>query len=689
MSFRIKAFLTFIGIATALVLVGVAVANSWIQVDSPVEGKVTISHAEVVDKLGLYSNPEATQPVPSIEIQGTMFYEPAEYVELEFNYPEAYLRNEYPGIVAMQAPCGLKIPLLPGTVTTQPGLGSFILGEAHAESLTLAQKEKTVSVNAGGNYYIATLGRLYVDFYSMEDGRWLGCGCSSQQVTLQPNEIVRAKFWAQIYYNSPNDIPDGEYLIGRIFSAKARPVAGTLTATHLEIPADLTVVPGTSQFPWTAFRLDASESSESIRVTVIGTGHSSNSPASDLMSARLLAIDEGNETQISGVASFLTEDLSFGINENFVVPEGEFIDVFLKADLSQDAQVGQTHIVSVTYVNATGVTTGQPISPTIEGTGQEITVAGPGTLTVTLDSSSLSPGLILAGAEGRTLTVFQFQASGEDIEVKTVELGINGFDSAIEKLQLWIGGTLIGTTFPGADATNKAVFRLSPGSIIPTDTTVTFTVKAYISDYLVVENGETIQITAEASGFKASGESSAQTIVGSAPEGSEEGYLDGAVYTIYSAYPEFRLNLESPSGTLVPSASTTLAIIDVTNNVDQFDISFRHDQGNQLLFTPKGGGWGDAEEDTETIVLMDENRTILDTLQQDIMDPMQFDFSENPLLIAGGATKTIYVIGDTTDFTESAAIHLSLDSVGWSVNEAGNYHDCVGCPMATGRLVKR
>lgn len=476
--------------------------------------------------------------------------------------------------------------------------------------------------------------------------------------------------------------------------------AGSLTVTTLDTPAARNVAAGVTDFVWATAALDAGSSGEDVQVstiTITDTLGDANDDASTIDNAEIWADltdassprGDAYETKVSDTeqpddTGAATETHSFSLTQTITVPKGTFVKIALVADLNASATAGDTHTFTFSGVTATGATTGKDITESTSGSGQTMTVANHGTLTVTVDSSSPSASLLL-DEETQTVAVFRLAADAvEDLDLDSIKITDDGADDTVDTYYFYSnqrsdGGSTsdpIGMAVGGATA---EVFFADGTVTIPADDYVLITVKAVMKDVdgTVVQNGDTLQVT-----IANAGDVDTTGLASGDPVDSTDTSVDAAVHTLYESYPVFALDANSPSGYLTQSANHLAAIFDVTANGDK-DITFENADGDQLSMqvTVVGDDNNGATSTNENIWIVDENGNTLATssiTSAQGTTQVDFDFSIHSWTIAAGQTGKLYVYVDTSDLEDDGdSLQIWLDDTAadctFGINGSGAY----------------
>ncbi len=264
------------------------------------------------------------------------------------------------------------------------------------------------------------------------------------------------------------------FVVGNTMTVKA---AG-LRATTLSTPPSTTYAAGTNDVTLAKVLLDATDSSEDIKVSKVTLQDLTFNGAKviNLQNIRLFVDKDGNSYDATGSDVALTETYSgssstadeddtamtFNLSgdDQFMVKAGQKVVVTVKGNIAGGAATG-THTVSLvqsTGLTATGVTTGNSVSSitydVTNGQGVTVGTAG-GTVEVSVDPGTQSAKHYAAGTTGVNLGTFRFYvSSSEDVEVDKLTLTQNYTDTVsssykdFDVLNLYYGSTLVGSAVP-------------------------------------------------------------------------------------------------------------------------------------------------------------------------------------------------------------------------------------------------
>jgi hypothetical protein len=267
------------------------------------------------------------------------------------------------------------------------------------------------------------------------------------------------------------------------------------------------IVPGGSQTTFDTIQLDASQSSDDVRLGSIPlqlalTAGGTNNAATNLSGCQLwngstpvlnTAVNPSNGTFSSGTASSagsVSTD-TFTFQNPLVVPRGTVVALTLTCSVSSSASGGYQWGIVSSPAGVTGNTSGGNVTVTVpsSNTGPVLTATS-GALAITTDPTSPSYNLVSAGSSGVVVGAYQFQATNEPVNLTRIGFQLTNMASStagdVADVTLWNGSCELGTaTFTGVTATTTLYI---PGSApsgcsagfatVPSNGTLTLTVKA-------------------------------------------------------------------------------------------------------------------------------------------------------------------------------------------------------------------
>ncbi len=276
---------------------------------------------------------------------------------------------------------------------------------------------------------------------------------------------------------------------------------GNLTVSASSVPIAQTVISNAKGFTFANYILDATASGEDVRLTTLPVVYGvANGSASDLTNCQMwdgsASVTTGSNTKNPTSQSSSTSFTFDGTG--LVIPKGSSKTLALKCDVAGGATGayiwGLDTDQASSFTGATGLTSGQTITETLnESNGQLMTASSGGSLAATLDAQSAGYKVVNAGATGVELSRIRFSASNEDINLKQVALQITGTASSTgvgsttpvdlvgRSVTLWDADTMqqVGSAvFPtNAFATSSAITNFK----IPRDGAKTLIVKGDIA----------------------------------------------------------------------------------------------------------------------------------------------------------------------------------------------------------------
>ena len=345
-------------------------------------------------------------------------------------------------------------------------------------------------------------------------------------------------------------------------------------------PASQNIVAGGSGIVFANVQLDASESDENVRISVIPLRLALNGAlASDLSSCQLFngttALNTG--TNISSSLNSGTTPNSFTLDNPLSIIQGTIKTLALKCNTSVTATGSFTWSIGSDDVwGAMGITSSVSVSETFGNTsGGTMTMTGNGTLTVTLDASSPSYAVAAGGTSNVTLGVLRFSGVNEAMRLDRVSLEMTGVDATsspgnISQVTLWDGATQVGTAiFAGtrhATSTISTTVNSGAGVVIPANGYKNLVVKgdlAAIGTSQAGKQGALIQVDydgADTTGTRAIGLSSGATV-------NHSSTADTAVSGVrtFRSYPTIA-KLAVPTTVLTTGSNVDLYRFSITAN---------------------------------------------------------------------------------------------------------------------------
>lgn len=233
--------------------------------------------------------------------------------------------------------------------------------------------------------------------------------------------------------------------------------SGSLRVTSLSTPSAQTFAPGTNDVLFAKVQLDATDSSEDLKVSqfIISDATSALAKTIDIQSIRLFVDKDGDSFNGTGTMVALSEtqsgsdsdagddeDFTFNLSgdDQFVVKKGKKLVVEVKANIAGGATAG-THTFSVNTANditAVGQDTNSQVVEVIDTAASNAMTIGTsgGQIQVAIDSSTPVARLFAAGTTGATLASFNFLATTtEDVEVETIQFTMRVTPTASSSFQ--------------------------------------------------------------------------------------------------------------------------------------------------------------------------------------------------------------------------------------------------------------
>ncbi len=486
-------------------------------------------------------------------------------------------------------------------------------------------------------------------------------------------------------------------------------LAVALDVTTLTIPASRNVAAGSQDFVWAAASLSATNSGEDVRVSAVtltdnfnddGVALDKLANSNDLTNLEIWADltsaassrGDAYETKVSNTVQPANNPAALGaadvqatavtLSQTITVAKGTYVNIAAIADLSSLADPVDDHTLNFTATNATGKTTGNLVTwppSVIAGAGQLMTISGAGVLTATIDASSPVTQILVSGSDKQTVAVIKLAANNiENQDLDQVIVTDGGTGVVARNWYLYAskrddGGSIADPVAIAAGAAT-ANFQLADNTVIvPANGSVALTVKADVApvDGVTVVNTDTLQVTTALAGdIQATGKSSGAIIPALA-------VVAGATHDAYASRPYFSLNAASPSGALVPSLVTLLAVFNVQADATD-DITWDGTAAPIVGTDTMDIELSDGSACIGNLTLKDEGGTTLDVIGG--ADGVNtFVFATNDLVVSKGTTKKLYVYGDATGCTTSGdtlqVYFDETDTQNWSINYDGGGYD--------------
>ncbi|MBI2452928.1 MAG: hypothetical protein HYV55_01745 [Parcubacteria group bacterium] len=455
-------------------------------------------------------------------------------------------------------------------------------------------------------------------------------------------------------------------------------LAGALAITTLSSPAARSIPAGIQDFVFATASLNANGSGEDVLVstlTVQDDTTTAGSPSdldnleiwADLTSASSSRGDAyetriANPFQLDSTTVAGADSNAFTLLQTIRVPKDGTVLVAAVADLSTSADASDKHTVNfITDSNVSGADTGASVTETYTGDGQVMTVAAAGTLTTAVDAGEPSASILVAGTTGVTVGAFKLTSNNvEDLDLDQLTFNVTG-STRVATLYAYNGTTLL-KSFPvgGTSPQSIAVDFADNTLVIPANTSKVVTVKAdlYTNTTAVADNE--IDIAVGILDADATGKSSGTQV-------SDTDDIGGNTHQYYRVYPKFTVNASSPSGTLIPSSNSLLAIFDVTATGND-DVTFSTGDADQIVLNVSQS-ITDSDGALETFELRNyETGTSLDTTAAGATGTeiqsttVTFDFTDASFTVPAGTTKRLAVYSNTQELEDTGdSIQVWLD----------------------------
>lgn len=312
------------------------------------------------------------------------------------------------------------------------------------------------------------------------------------QVAVNPGSLVTAKGSVTGLAITPTPT---SYITANAQTVKAAALSFSVSAT----PFAQNVVRGVNGFKFATYIFDASQSGEDIRLTSVQLRDTLSAAAvgNEVNSCVLYdganALNTGSDVQNPSAPSGTTNDLTFTLTNNLIIPKGTVKQVDLKCNISSAATVNSTHAwgtnAGTSNINAVGASTASTVTPTITtSTGSTMTVLGNGSFTVVQDASAPVSSIVLAGKTNVPMNVLKYHASNEAINITQLTLNYSSSTASTSdfvKATLWDGATQIGTAVWASGAQNATSSFTAP-FVVPKDGDRLLTVMADVGSVDVV-----------------------------------------------------------------------------------------------------------------------------------------------------------------------------------------------------------
>lgn len=291
--------------------------------------------------------------------------------------------------------------------------------------------------------------------------------------------------------NSITPAPSGDQAL-QTMTAKAGAVAISVSGT----PAAQNVVAGTQDFLFANIQFDTTASGEDVKFVSLLGSFTNGGTATYITGCQMFDGASALNTGSNVIDSVSAGSNTFTLDSPLTIAKGTVKTIGLKCDISSSATSSSYFkwgIPAASGFSATGLTSGQTITPTgSANAGPQMTIAT-GALAVTKDASSPSYALVAAGTSGVNLGVLRFTSTNEAIDLQQVALQLTNTASSsasdLTSVSLWDGATNVGSgIFAGTGTTT--LITLSPTVNVAKDSYKLLTIKGDSAD-ITVANAST------------------------------------------------------------------------------------------------------------------------------------------------------------------------------------------------------
>lgn len=484
--------------------------------------------------------------------------------------------------------------------------------------------------------------------------------------------------------------PSASDISGNTMTVDAADLRLTMGAT----PIASTYVLGVKNFHFATGRLDATNGSEDVNVTSMTLGAGSFSGTIDISTdlTNFKAMHKGK--QIGETEQPTSSDtIVFNIDEEFIVPKNEILEVEFYMDVPSDAGfdtdttnfefeagagVGTDSGSSVTAANGSGTA----LSSTNGNESATLTWSTAGLLKVTLDGNNPTGQVVASSTTDLEVARYKFKAEYEDIDVTTLNLYAGKDDSAtssvgntedpaaaadnisrnVTKVKVYEGTTLLGSTI--FNSSGLATLQLDAGDLrIKKDNDHIIKIVVDLAHKSVLDSGENVffgfqdgdgdgsdwgDSTTEFT-MTANGVASGSNIATINSTGASGGIAAGGnMFIPYDGILTVSLNPNSPSGNFSAGVGTEVLRLDLSATGDEIGIEeMEIDKAGSCTVTGTGGGAIesiDGATDYWTLVT-----TAFGNIDFETDDTNVSNTGLTALKVGAGETKTIKYTIDTTN----------------------------------------
>lgn len=272
------------------------------------------------------------------------------------------------------------------------------------------------------------------------------------------------------------------------FTMNTMTVQGAALAVYVSpTPASQTVVANRQNLAFANIQLDATQSGEDMRLSVIplySTGTTTDMTSCELYDGANL-LTSGSNVYTATVAATASTKHNFNLDQTLTVSKGTVKTLGVVCNLNASLLAGNQYKWGIGGTiasdwTATGVTSGATVTVTGTVNAGNAMVIGTSALTAVSDSTSPSYALAYDGQTGVVMGVLKFHASSEAMSVHDVALQLTNTASSsasdLVQATLWDGTTQVGTVaFSGA---NTVATTTGLAINVPADSDKLITVKA-------------------------------------------------------------------------------------------------------------------------------------------------------------------------------------------------------------------
>ena len=261
--------------------------------------------------------------------------------------------------------------------------------------------------------------------------------------------------------------------------------AGALAVSVSAQPTSQTLVAGIQGVTLANYVLDATASGEDVRLSSFPV-NITDSSISDLTGCQLwnggTALNTGSRV-INGSDMVTETSETFSFDNALVVPKGTSVTLALKCNIGSAATASisvNATAITAAQITVTGQTSGNTITPTVNGTAGAVFALSTGSITGSVDSSSPNYALVAGGTSGVTLGVARFQATNEDVNLTDIGLiQTSGTSANLGTIYLYgPSNQLLGTVVFPQGSTLTATSTLSSPLLLTKNISTLVTIKA-------------------------------------------------------------------------------------------------------------------------------------------------------------------------------------------------------------------